>query len=262
MRILSLDTTTRAGSVALVDDDRVIAERSGDPSRTHAERLPREILELLADHGRQSSDIDLFAVASGPGSFTGLRVGIATIQGLAFVHRRRIAAVSALDALAQSAGRDLHAGAVIGVWTDAQRRDVFTALYQIGPDPAFTPARLKRVDGPAVADPAATLLRWARLTGGEPVVFAGAGALQYGDLIRAQQPDARIIEAAPLAGVIGLTAAIMAAMGGTIEPAEIRPLYVRRPDAEVDREKKMLTTKAPTYTPGPGDATDTGEKFQ
>ena len=162
MRVLALDTTTRAGSVALVDDDRVIAERRGDPSRTHAERLPREILALLADHGRQSSDIDLFAVASGPGSFTGLRVGIATIQGLAFVHGRRIAAVSALDALAQSAGRDLHAGAVVGVWTDAQRRDVFTALYRIGSDPPFTPARLTHVDGPAVGDPAATLLRWPR----------------------------------------------------------------------------------------------------
>ena len=186
MRVLALDTTTRAGSVALVEDDRVIAERRGDPSRTHAERLPREILALLADHGRQSNDIDLFAVASGPGSFTGLRVGIATMQGLAFVHRRRIAAVSALDALAQSAGRDLYAGAAIGVWTDAQRRDVFTALYRIGSDPAFTPTRLTQVDAPAVGDPAATLLRWTRRLDGEPILFTGEGAALYGDLIRAR----------------------------------------------------------------------------
>jgi tRNA threonylcarbamoyladenosine biosynthesis protein TsaB len=247
MRILSLDTTTRAGSVALVDDDRVIAERRGDPSRTHAERLPREILALLADHGRQSSDIDLFAVASGPGSFTGLRVGIATIQGLAFVHGRRIAAVSALDALAQSAARDLPAGAVIGVWTDAHRRDVFTALYQLGSDPTFTPARLTPVDAPAVGKPAATLLRWPPLIGREPIVFAGDGARQYADLIRAQRPDARIIDASPLAGVIGLMAAIMAETGDTIEPAEVRPLYVRRPDAEVEREKR---DSSPPGAPG------------
>ena len=250
MRVLALDTTSRAGSVALVDDDRVIAERRGDPSRTHAERLPREILALLADHGWQSSDIELFAVASGPGSFTGLRVGIATIQGLAFVHGRRIAAVSALDALAQAAGRDLDAGAIVGVWTDAHRRDVFTSLYQIGSEPAFTPARLTHVDAPAVGDPAATLLRWPALIGREPIVFAGEGAMQYRDLIRAQQPDACIIEAPPLAGVIGLMAAIMAETGDTIEPAEVRPLYVRRPDAEVDREKKMFATK------------DTKDKFQ
>ena len=238
MRVLALDTTTRAGSVALVEDDRVIAERLGDPSRTHAERLPRDIVALLADHGRQSIDIDLFAVASGPGSFTGLRVGIATLQGLAFVHRRRIAAVSALDALAQSAGRDLHAGAAIGVWTDAHRRDVFTALYRIGADPAFTPTRLTEIDALAVGDPATTLLRWTRLIAREPILFAGGGALQYGDLIRAQRPDARIIDAPPLAGVIGLIAAAMAETDDTIEPGEIRPVYVRRPDAEVDRERR------------------------
>jgi tRNA threonylcarbamoyladenosine biosynthesis protein TsaB len=240
MRVLALDTTSRAGSVALVDDDGVVAERRGDPSRTHAERLPREILALLADHGRQSSEIDLFAVASGPGSFTGLRVGIATIQGLAFVHRRRIAAVSALDALAQSAGRDLQAGAGVGVWTDAHRGDVFAALYQIGSDPPFTSMRLACVDAPAVGAPAATLLRWPRLIGGEPIVFAGDAALQNGDLIRAQRPEARIIEAPPLAGVIGLMAAAMAKAGETIEPAEIRALYLRRPDAEVEREKRNL----------------------
>jgi tRNA threonylcarbamoyladenosine biosynthesis protein TsaB len=241
MRVLALDTTTRAGSVALVHDDGVIAERRGDPARPHAERLPREILALLADHGQQSADIDLFAVASGPGSFTGLRVGIATIQGLAFVLGRRIAAVSALDALAQSAGRDLQPGAAVGVWTDAYRHDVFTALYQIGSDPVFTPSRLKNVDAPAVGSPAATLLRWSRLVDGESIVFAGDAAMEYGDLIRAERPETRIIEAPPLAGVIGLMAAAMARAGETIEPAEIRPLYVRRPDAEVEREKRALT---------------------
>src|SRR5262245_9861929 len=110
MRVLALDTTTRAGSIALVEDDRVVAERRGNPSRTHGERRPGEIASLLADHGCRTSDVDIFAVASGPGSFTGLRVGIATIQGLAFVHRRRIAAVSALEALAQVATADDSAG--------------------------------------------------------------------------------------------------------------------------------------------------------
>ena len=135
------------------------------------------------------------------------------------------------------------AGAVVGIWTDAQRRDVFTALYQIGSDPAFTPARLRQIDRPAVGDPAATLLRWPRLVDSQPIVFAGDGSRQYGDLIRAQRPDARIIDAPPLAGVIGLMAAVMAETGDTIEPAEIRPLYIRRPDAEVDREKRALTGK-------------------
>src|SRR5438132_7531454 len=101
MRVLALDTTTRAGSVALVDDDVIVEERPGDPLRTHAERLPAELLALVAGDGRALASIDMFAVAAGPGSFTGLRIGIATIQGLAVVSHRRIVAVSALEALGQ-----------------------------------------------------------------------------------------------------------------------------------------------------------------
>src|SRR5438046_705271 len=90
VRVLALDTTTRAGSVALVEDGRVLDERAGDATRTHAERLPAELLARLDAGDLTLADVDLFAVASGPGSFTGLRIGIATMQGLAFVGGRRI----------------------------------------------------------------------------------------------------------------------------------------------------------------------------
>src|SRR5947209_5894249 len=119
MHVLALDTTTRAGSVALVSDraEHVgsmssaagsmpacgIDVRSGDGSRTHAERMPAEILALLADHRLALPAIDVFAVASGPGSFTGLRIGIATMQGFASATGRPLLAVSALEALAQYA---------------------------------------------------------------------------------------------------------------------------------------------------------------
>ena len=100
MRVLALDTTTRAGSVALVDAGRVIDQRSGDGARTHALRLPGEITALADANGVSLSSVDLYAVATGPGSFTGLRIGIATIQGFAFVHGRQIVGVPVLDALA------------------------------------------------------------------------------------------------------------------------------------------------------------------
>src|SRR5437762_13950316 len=129
MRILALDTTTAAGSLVLLDDDRIVAERAGDASRTHAERLPSDVIALLADHGAALADIDLFAVAAGPGLFTGLRVGIATMQGFALVGRRPLVGVSTLDALAHAASADLAIGVRIGVWMDAHRRDVFAALY-------------------------------------------------------------------------------------------------------------------------------------
>src|SRR5437588_2449680 len=136
MRVLALDTTTPAGSVALLEDDRVEDERRGDAARTHAERLPGEILSVLNARGLSLSDIDLFAVASGPGSFTGLRIGIATIQGLALTTGRRIVPVSALEALAQSVASTPET--FVGAWMDAHRHDVFTALYKIADAAMFS----------------------------------------------------------------------------------------------------------------------------
>src|SRR5688572_16616032 len=130
MRVLALDSTTRARSVALVQDDRVIAEDVGDPSRSHAERLPDDLTALLRRANVTLDAIDVLAVAAGPGSFTGLRIGIATMQGLAFAGRRPLLAVSALEALATVAARTLSAGTVVGVWMDAHRHEVFSALYR------------------------------------------------------------------------------------------------------------------------------------
>ena len=87
MLVLALDTTTRAGSVAVVDDDALLSEIVGDPSRTHGERLPRDLMRALEAASVPLESIDLLAVAAGPGSFTGLRVGIAAMQGLAMASR-------------------------------------------------------------------------------------------------------------------------------------------------------------------------------
>src|SRR6476659_2109290 len=116
MKVLALDPTTRAGSVALVEDDRIVDERGGDGARTHAERLPAEITAVAGANHLALADVDLYAVASGPGSFTGLRIGIATIQGLAFVHGRRVVALPALEALAQIASLDVAPGTLVTAW--------------------------------------------------------------------------------------------------------------------------------------------------
>jgi tRNA threonylcarbamoyladenosine biosynthesis protein TsaB len=238
MRVLALDTSTRAGGVALVEDDRLVDERRGDPERTHGERLPCEILALLDGAGLTTADVDLFAVASGPGSFTGLRIGIATMQGLAFVHRRQIAAVSALEALAQLASSDVTVGSLVAAWMDAQRRDVFSALYRVAPFPLFDPRRLIEIDPPQVMAPALTLTRCRHILADEPGVFIGDGATAFADAIGAAYPNARVAAHPTLAGAIGRVGAISAARGLAMDPAAVRPLYVRRPDAEVERDRR------------------------
>jgi tRNA threonylcarbamoyladenosine biosynthesis protein TsaB len=233
MHVLALDTTTRAGSVALVTDGRVVIERHGDPTRTHAERLPADILGLLRDAGVTLAAVDVFAIACGPGSFTGLRIGIATLQGLAFVNRRRIVPVSALEALAHIGSQLLPAGAVVAAWIDAHRREVFSALYRVAEGPAFTPARLTEMDAPAVGCPASTLSRW-MTSAMEPSVFIGDGAVMYSDVLAGR----RAVTPAPaLAGAIGAIAVHRARAGDTVDPAGVQPLYIRRPDAELARER-------------------------
>ncbi|MCY4121536.1 MAG: tRNA (adenosine(37)-N6)-threonylcarbamoyltransferase complex dimerization subunit type 1 TsaB, partial [Acidobacteria bacterium] len=104
MWILALDTSTRGGSLALGQDGGVLATATGDSSRMHGERLPGELLSLVGKAGLALSEIDLFAVSSGPGSFTGLRVGLATIQALALLHGRRVVQIGTLEALAHTPG--------------------------------------------------------------------------------------------------------------------------------------------------------------
>ena len=250
MHVLALDTTTLDGSAALVDEHRTIDERRGDATRTHGERLPGELLTLADAHGLAAQAIDLFAVASGPGSFTGLRIGIATIQGLALTTGRRIVAVSALEALAQTVsgeagGTGAAVGTFVAAWMDARRHDVFAALYRIADAPPFSPERLVEVEGPTVADPAATLAQWAGHIRDGAVVFVGDGAALHAATIAAHAtPRWLVLPRQPLlAGTIGRMAIVRAQLGDTIEPAAVRPLYVRRPDAEVARDNGQRGTR-------------------
>jgi tRNA threonylcarbamoyladenosine biosynthesis protein TsaB len=238
MLALALDTTTRAGSVALVEDDHLVAERRGDPARTHGERLPAEILALLDAHDRRLDAIDLFAVASGPGSFTGLRIGIATMQGLALVGGRPLGGVSALEALASIARSDVQPGSRIGVWMDAHRREIFAALYEVaggGSDEIGGVDGVTEIEGATVGDPAATLARWQRL-GAMPALIAGDGVAPYADVIARADRGVRVAAAPPLAGAIGRIAIVRARLGAAPHPAGLQPLYIRRPDAELARD--------------------------
>ena len=239
MRILALDTTTRTGSVALLDGDTVVDERAGDGARTHAERLPAELTTLVAEHGLTLPDIDLYAVASGPGSFTGLRIGIATIQGLALVHRRDVAAVSALDAMAHLAAAGAAPGTIVAAWMDAHRREVFAALYRVQAGAPFTAARIEEIEGPTVGDPSVTLARWAAQFAASPSLFAGDGAALYAETIARAAPAARIAPPMLLAAALGRLATSAGIRG--VEPGAVRPLYVRRPDAEIARDEKLRT---------------------
>ena len=143
MLVLSLDTSTRAGSAALVEDGVIRHEIIGDESRTHGERLPRDLMRVLEEASCTLEAIDLLAVITGPGSFTGLRVGIAAVQGLAMATGRRIVPVSAFEALAAAAGAGT---SMVGAWVDAQRGEVFAALHDVAGRQIVEPSSLSPAD--------------------------------------------------------------------------------------------------------------------
>lgn len=255
MLILALDTTTRTGSIALLRDNVCLDLLIGDESRTHAERLPADIHRLVSRNRVTLREVEVFAVASGPGSFTGLRIGIATVQGLAFASSRLVAPVSALDALAVLALPEplRREPTLVAAWIDARRQEVFAALYRPGATPGVSAAGpgeplggLDRLDEASVADPDATLDRWAPLVAGQSVRFIGDGALRYRPRIEGRLGGScQIVDPLPpLAPAIGAIAARMAARGLALLPHAVRPVYVRRPDAELARERHQTRARA------------------
>jgi tRNA threonylcarbamoyladenosine biosynthesis protein TsaB len=224
MLVLSLDTTSRAGSIAIVHDNAVRVEIAGDVAVTHGQRLPLELQRALDETGLTIDAIDLFAVVAGPGSFTGLRVGIATIQGLAMARQKKVVAVSALDALARAA---TNAQQPVATWMDAQRGQVFTALY--APD-----GRDVLVE-PVSAPPDDVLDAWSVRPDIRLATFIGDGAERYRGVIETRCNRASIMTAPPLAGVAGRMASAEPARA--VLPHAIVPVYVRKSDAELARDR-------------------------
>jgi tRNA threonylcarbamoyladenosine biosynthesis protein TsaB len=227
MVVLALDTTTRIGSCALARDGAVICEAGSDPERSHAEHLPGDLQALLAAAQVSLDAVDVFAVAIGPGSFTGLRVGIATMQGLAFAMNRPLVGVSGLEALALIAGR-AEPETAAATWVDAWRGEIYAALYERGSE----------VEVAAVEHPATVL---ARLRRHDRTVFIGDGAATFAAQIRELLGEQAVF-ADPmvplLAGAIAQLAHAAAAAGHRPAADAIRPLYVRRTDAELARDAR------------------------
>lgn len=232
MLTLALDTTTRAASGAVVVDGRVGGEWTADAARSLAALLPRGLIDALAAGGWTLKDVDLLAVAVGPGSFTGLRVGIATMQGLAVALGRPLLGVSSLEALARCAVEDQgDPNSTISAWMDAWRGEAYTGLYRHGHE-----VRPATVGGPADA-----LAALAEIDG--PVVFVGDGAALHRSLIEERLGQRAVFSATMqpnLAPTIARIAAARAAAGERSGPDAITPLYVRRPDVERARDARRV----------------------
>lgn len=242
MWLLALETTTREGSVAVLRDDAVVAARAGAADLSHAERLPADIAAVLADAGVAVSAVDLFAVASGPGGYTGLRIGLAAVQGLAMALDRPVAGVPTLPALAWAALDADAALDAVGVWLDASRGEIFGGAWA-RPAAAAPAWPLPLVAAPTAAAAGEIAQAWTALVppGATPVVAACGPA----PLAVLHGAGYRTVPApAELAGTVGRIAWRMHGLGLSGPPHALVPEYVKRADVEIDRDRRAEATRA------------------
>lgn len=226
MRILSIDTSTSLASIAIAVDHQIVAETLFSVDRTLSARLLPEIERMLAFSGLATHDIDLFAAAVGPGSFTGVRAGVATIQGLALATGRPCAGFSSLALLAMNFPL---ASLPVCCLLDARKSEVYAALYDAS-------TALPRPVIPDCVMPPEQFLDLLRSDTDGPVIFAGEGALRYREVISARMGTGAIFAPYPQHTGRAANGTLLAhgafEGGGTIEPAHLLPVYLRKSEAE------------------------------
>lgn len=233
MRILALDTSTAACSVAVLDGDAVRAELTLEVPRAHSTRLMPLVQQAIEESGLKRSDLELIAVGVGPGSFTGLRIGIATAKGLALGLGIPAVGVSSLKAIALGTGAQL--GLVVPM-LDAKRERLFTAAYAPGTEDPATWVELLPVQHTTVSELAAQLaeLRAGLRHSWQFVTTAGDGALPYsaklelGDALRVAPAGLRL----PRASAVGRVGLSEFRAGASTDPDALAAVYLRPTEAE------------------------------
>jgi tRNA threonylcarbamoyl adenosine modification protein YeaZ len=211
--LLAFDTATPYVTVALHDGESLLAETRSEQRMKHGEQLAPLIDRVLREAGLATQDLTALAVGTGPGPFTGLRVGLVTARMLALVLEVPAYGVCTLDAIALEAAEGLGHTSRLVVATDARRKEVYLAGY----DEQGT-----RVSGPVVDRPAAVAA---------DIPVAGEGAVLY--------PDAFPRAVAPVFPSAGWLA--RAVVDERVELTDPEPRYLRRPDAAVPGERKKVS---------------------
>lgn len=224
MKILAIETATIAGSVAILDDGAgLIGEVRVDVKVAHAERLMPSIEWLMNASGVSIHEIDAFAVSIGPGSFTGLRIGLSTVKGFSYATGKPVVPVPTLDAFARTLP---FCSYVICPMFDARKNEVYAALYKwdgdvcrkILPETAISPLELmKQVH--------------------ERTVFMGEGAALYKEIILEALKDHAVFAPAskmsPAASSVAEIAVEKLKQGMVADPVSLAPFYIRRSEAEI-----------------------------
>lgn len=216
-RILALDTTTEFGSLALLEGAQVVEELPLHSPEGFAHLLFDQLRRLLERHGWKLEQVDCYAAAAGPGSFTGVRVCLAAAKGLAEATRRPLAPVSNLEAVAWFGRAPLRA-----VVLDARRGEIYGAVYRADLEVIRTPAVMKFRD-------------WLQTLPRGELEFLSTNAAPFRAALQGTPWAGAPVRDVPraLAGAVGHIALRRFLAGEAMDPAAVDACYVRRSDAEL-----------------------------
>lgn len=235
MLIFGIDTCCMAATAALMDDTRLIAQTVINHKKTHSQKMMPQIEAMFAQAEIKIEEIDCFAAAVGPGSFTGVRIGVATAKGLAQATQKPCAAVSTLHALANNSA--VFDGIICPV-LDARRNQVYNALFHGGKQLA----RLCDDRAIALSDLLSELKKQEL-----PVLFCGDGTLVYREAIEetlgGQAIFAQRMQNMNLAGSVAELAFEAIKSGATVSYTDLVPQYIRLSQAERERMEKLQNSR-------------------
>lgn len=232
MKMLSVDSSSKYASVALLKDETVLANYTINSGLTHSQKLMPLIDRLLSDLSLSILDVDLFSCNVGPGSFTGLRIGIALLNGLAMPLNKPIVGVSALESLAYNI---YSPNTLVCPIIDAKNNNIYSSLYKYE-------NRNYELISPYFSDNIAELINYLKVID-EPIVFVGDGAYIHKDLL---EENLKNISISPLylsnVNAASVGAAAFKKYNGESEFNEIVPIYLKKSSAErlLDEKQKNI----------------------
>lgn len=225
MLVLAIDTATRSCGVALVEGDSLLGEYVEGAHLSHSSRLMPMVHTLLSVSGRDKRELDGLAVTIGPGSYTGLRIGLATAKVMAAVLGIPVAAVNTLEALAFSAGIPDYP---VCPMIDARRGRVYTGLYDCAA--SGTDLDMVRLPRPVRPPTVADVRAWLNSLPAGRILFIGDGALAYRGNICSLMPGRGVIVPAGLSmarpAAVALLGAVRLRQGDVVAPQSLAPLYL------------------------------------
>jgi tRNA threonylcarbamoyladenosine biosynthesis protein TsaB len=229
MLVLALDTSTFLGTVAVVRDGQLLAELGASVRASHGETLLPHVQRVLELAGASFSEVDLLVVGIGPGSFTGVRIGVATAKGLALAEGKPLVGVTSLRALARGMG---HGEGLAVPVLDAHKGEVYCAAYERDAEGEL----VERV-APFHAAPGAAAERLRQIAPDATLWLAGDGLTRYGDAFRAPlgEPVLRAPRYAdvPRAACLAHEGVRLLERDGPADLAGLEPLYLRPSDAKL-----------------------------